>query len=48
MKKTVFIAITALMLAAALCACNAGPPPDVTTVPETLPVDSTKPILVWE
>ena len=52
MKKTVFIAITAMLLAAALCACNTGPPPDVTTEPdtkpETVPAISANPILVWD
>ena len=48
MKKPAIIAITGLLLAAALCACNAAPTPAVTTTqPETLPAANTNPILVW-
>jgi len=48
MKKTAFIAITAMLLTAALFACSAGPLPAVTTEPETVPAISANPILVWD
>ena len=48
MKKTAIIAITALILAAMLSACSAGPPPADTTEPDTLPANNANPILVWD
>jgi len=48
MKKTAVITIAALILAAALSACNAGSPPAVPTEPETLPAVNADPILVWD
>jgi len=52
MKKPAIIAITALILAAALCACNTNTPPvtttPTTTEPETLPAANTNPVLVWD
>ncbi|MCL2298909.1 MAG: lipase family protein [Firmicutes bacterium] len=48
MKRTSVTAITALLLAAALCACSHGAPPVTPAEPETLPAGSVKPILTWD
>ena len=47
MKKTAVCAIAALLLSAALGACNAAPPPAATTEPEALPAINTNAILEW-